>query len=63
MVNILGFKPDGIVSGNTYITITATPRDDSVIRPLRNAVIDIGDALVTAIPDINLANSTVGTTS
>ena len=56
-VNLRAFKPAGIVSGNPYIAIKAVPQDDSVIKPLRNHVIDLGLNNVVAIGDADLANN------
>ena len=56
-VNLRAFKPAGIVSGNSYIAIKAVPQDDSVIKPLRNHVIDLGLNNVVAIGDADLANN------
>ena len=62
-VNLVGFKPTSIASGNTYLLLKAVPKNGSVVKPLRNNVVTIGSNLVTATPDINLANSVVGTTN
>lgn len=62
-VKLNGFKPTSINSGNAYLRLQATPGDDSVVKPLRSTVVTLGTNLVTAIKDIDLANSTVGTTN
>jgi hypothetical protein len=62
-VNLVGFLPDSIVSGNTYLTITATPADDSSFKPLRNTLITLGTNTSTGIQDNNEATSVVGVTS
>jgi hypothetical protein len=43
--------------------LQTTPADDSVIKPLRSNIVSLGSNLVTAVEDIDLANSTVGTTN
>ena len=62
-VKLSGFKPTSIQSGNAYLRLQATPADDSVVKPLRSTVVTLGTNLVTAVGDIDLANSTVGTTN
>ena len=62
-VNLVGFLPDSIVSGNSYLTITATPADDSSFKPLRNTLITLGTNTSTGIQDNNEATSVVGVTS
>jgi len=62
-VNLVGFKPTSIASGNAYLLLEAVPKNGSVVKPLRNNVVTIGSNLVTATADINLANSVVGTTN
>ena len=62
-VNLVGFKPTSIASGNAYLLLKAVPKNGSVVKPLRNNVVTIGSNLVTATADINLANSVVGTTN
>ena len=62
-VKLNGFKPTSINSGQSYLRLQATPADDSVVKPLRSNVVTIGNNLVTAVKDIDLANSTVGTTN
>ena len=58
-LNLTGFKPTSITSGNTYLRIIATPADDSNIKPLRNNVINLEFNTVSAFADTNLANATV----
>lgn len=60
VINLYGFQPTSIVSGQSYIKIVATPADDSVIKPLRNTVIDLGINAVTGLQDKDLANANVG---
>lgn len=38
-VTLTGFAPEQITSGNTFIKISATPANQSTIRPLRNYII------------------------
>ena len=38
-VTLTGFNPEQITSGNTFIKISATPANQSTIRPLRNYII------------------------
>ena len=62
-VFLTGFKPTSINSGNSYIRTLAIPADDSVIKPLRGEVISLGENLVSAIQDVDVANSVSGTTN
>jgi len=62
-VNLVGFLPESIVSGNTYLTITANAADDSTFKPLRNTLISIGKNRAIATSDTNLASSVVGVTN
>jgi len=61
-VKLKGFTPVSISSGNSFLKIKATPKNDSTIKPLRNNVVTLGENLVTAVADVDAANSTVGTT-
>ena len=40
-VNLVGFAPDGIVGSATEIKISATPANQSTIRPLRNFILSL----------------------
>ena len=62
-VNLRAFQPYSIVSGQSYIGIKAKPVDESVVKPLRNQIINLGRNIVDADPDIDFANSVVGTTN
>jgi hypothetical protein len=62
-VNLSGFLPQSIVSGNSYLNIKAVPADDTNFKPLRNTLITLGDNLVSGIPDVNAATSVVGITN
>jgi len=62
-VNLVGFLPESIASGNSYLTITATAADDSVFKPLRNTLISIGTNTAVATPDTNEASAIVGVTN
>ena len=62
-VLLTGFAPESIVSGDSYISINAVPRDDSVFKPLRNTLITIGSNNASGTPDINQATSAVGVTN
>lgn len=62
-VFLTGFKPTSINSGNSYIRTLAIPADDSVIKPLRGEVISLGENLISAIQDVDVANSVSGTTN
>jgi len=62
-VNLVGFKPDSIPSGNTYLTITANAADDSTFKPLRNTLISIGTNNAVGQTDVNQASSVTGTTN
>ena len=62
-VNLVGFLPQTIVSGNTYLQIKAIPADDTNFKPLRNTLIELGDNLVTGVPDIDAATSVAGVTN
>ena len=61
-VNLVGFLPQTIVSGNTYLQIKAIPADTN-FKPLRNTLIELGDNLVTGVPDIDAATSVTGVTN
>lgn len=62
-VNLVGFLPQTIVSGNNYLQIKAIPADDTNFKPLRNTLIELGDNLVAGIPDIDAATSVAGVTN
>ena len=62
-VNLAGFLPQTIVSGNSYLQIKAIPADDTNFKPLRNTLIELGDNLVAGIPDIDAATSVAGVTN
>lgn len=38
-VSIIGFTPSQVISGNTYIKVSALPQDDGKIEPLRNYIL------------------------
>ena len=38
-VSIIGFVPSQVISGNTYIKVSALPQDDGKIEPLRNYIL------------------------
>ena len=61
-VDIRGFLPTSIASGNTYLRINARPADDSNIKPLRNHIIDLNGNIVKAASDTNAANAVSGVT-
>lgn len=62
-VNLVGFLPDSILSGNSYLTINATPADDSSFKPLRNLLITLGNNNSVGVQDTNLATDVVGVTN
>lgn len=62
-IYLYAFFPDGILSGNDYIRIAATPSNDLSIKPLRNSVISLGNIGVSAIEDDNSPNSVLSYTS
>lgn len=62
-VNLVGFLPESIASGNSYLTITANAADDSVFKPLRNTLISIGTNTAVATSDTNEASAVVGVTN
>jgi len=62
VVNLRGFAPTAISSGETYLRIFGTPADDHNIKPLRNHVIDLNSNRVKAEPDANVANRVSGVT-
>jgi len=51
-VNIVGFKPSSI-EGSSQIKISATPSNQSTIRPLRNYIIDLDQELSIASAQID----------
>lgn len=61
-VDIRGFLPTSIASGNTYLRINARPADDFNIKPLRNHIIDLNGNIVKAASDTNAANAVSGVT-
>lgn len=61
-VNLAGFLPIRISSGNTFLRINATPADDANIKPLRNHIINLNNNIVRAQADTNSANRTSGVT-
>lgn len=62
-ISLTGFLPESIVSGDSFISINAIPRDDSVFKPLRNTLITIGSNIANGIPDVDQALSAVGVTN
>jgi hypothetical protein len=40
-VNLVGFAPDGIVGSATEIKLSATPANQSTVRPLRNFILSL----------------------
>jgi len=40
-VNLVGFAPDGVVGSSTEIKISATPANQSTVRPLRNFILSL----------------------
>ena len=42
-IELIGFSPSSITSGQTFIKISATPSNENVIKPLRNFVISLDD--------------------
>lgn len=62
-VSLTEFLPESIVSGDSFISINAVPRDDSVFKPLRNTLITIGSNIANGIPDVDQALSAVGVTN
>jgi hypothetical protein len=63
IINLTGFLPESILSGDNFISINAIPKDDSVFKPLRNTLITIGSNSASGIPDTNQATNTVGVTN
>jgi len=63
VVQLTGFAPENIITGEDYISITAVPRDGSVFKPLRNTLISLGSNSANGIPDINQATSIAGATN
>lgn len=61
-VDLRGFVPTSISSGNNYLKIFAVPADDFTIKPLRNHIIDLNGNIVRAEADTNTANRVSGTT-
>ena len=41
LVTLTGFAPEQITSGNTFIKVSATPANQSTIRPLRNYILKL----------------------
>ena len=62
-VSLTGFLPESIVSGETFISVNAIPRDDSVFKPLRNTLITIGGNIANGVPDANQALAAIGVTN
>ena len=52
-VEIVGFNPQALIGGNTFIKISVTPENQSVVRPLRNYILklDTTNSSTTAIVD------------
>ena len=52
-VEIVGFNPQALIGGNTFIKISVTPENQSVVRPLRNYILklDTANSSTTAIVD------------
>lgn len=44
-INLVGFAPGTILSGESFIKFTAIPRNDSTIKPLRNYYLDIDNSV------------------
>ena len=57
-VSIIGFNPSQIISGNTFLKVSALPQDDGKIEPLRNYILalDTDKSSATARTDRQTPN-------
>jgi hypothetical protein len=59
LVSLVGFKPRSIIDGSTSVKITATPADQSVIKPLRNYVLKVDNTNLQVGVSIDYQNTNV----
>ena len=61
-INLTGFAPNGITAGVNYIKISATPANQSTIRPLRSYILDLdeGPSFATSSTDRQQTDVTIG---
>lgn len=60
-IELNGFAPESITSGQAFIKISAKPADESVVRPLRNYVIKLDEdaSFASALVDRQTVNVTL----
>lgn len=60
-IELNGFAPESITSGQAFIKLSAKPADESVVRPLRNYVIKLDDdaSFASALVDRQTVNVTL----
>lgn len=61
-INLTGFSPTGITAGVNYIKMSATPANQSTIRPLRSYILDLdeGPSFATSSTDRQQTDITIG---
>ena len=61
-VNLTGFAPTAVTAGTNYVKITATPANQSTIRPLRSYILDLdeGTSFATSVVDRQRTEITLG---
>ena len=58
-VDIIGFAPEAFIGGDTFIKISVTPDNPSVIRPLRNYILRLDQTETSATARIDRQNNTL----
>ena len=62
-VEITGFQPSAITAGVNYIKISATPANQSTIRPLRSYILDVDADISFASGNVDRQQTSVTLTA
>tara|TARA_B100000085_G_scaffold211131_1_gene195149 strand:- start:1386 stop:3224 length:1839 start_codon:yes stop_codon:yes gene_type:complete len=52
-VKIIGFNPQAFIGGNTFIKISTTPQNQSVVRPLRNYILRLDTSRTSTTAEVD----------
>ncbi len=62
-VSLVGFRPTQIISGQTFLPIKVTPQNESVIKPLRNYILQIDTARSSTTAEVDRQTQSLTVTS
>jgi hypothetical protein len=61
-VSLVGFRPTQLISGQTFLPIRVTPRNEGTIKPLRNYILQLDTARSSATADIDRQTQSLSVT-